>query len=51
MYFTKLFRSFALGVLFVSGLFMPLQAAHAGIIATDALLIDGQRTLDRWELK
>ncbi len=51
MYFTKFFRSFALGVLFVSGLLTPLQAAHAGIIETDALLTDVQRTLDRSHLK
>ena len=51
MYFTKFFRSFALGVLFVSGLLTPLQAAHAGMIETDALLTGTQRALDRSQLK
>jgi len=51
MYLTKLFRSFSMGILVVSGFLAPLSTAHAGMIGTNALLTGAQRAMDRTQLE
>ena len=51
MQLTKILRSFSLGLLLIGGVLSPLTVTHAGMIGTESLISEAERTLNRDQLK